>query len=416
MERLRDGSGRKPSTIRELERHAGDFLDVVAIAAGDRWSQALGRHFEDFCAGRSTIPRTGRLPNATPGARNVRRWGAVGVVRVARDLGVLAPEGELVLLADPPAVVDPIRELPDDDPRRIRQALSEYRPRTDSEDEEARVQEFLPTIQEVTLATNPRTAPAATTTAKCVTELMLWADDEMDTTAPADILRPPNVEAFIHDPAHDWTTAWRRTMRSVLRNVGRAVCPELWPDEPTIIGHTSAPLPYDAVDEHLLREAALMEGCAARCERLWLTAATIGGGLSAADAFRTGPDGIVNLDGGRLGVAVQRDRERIVPIREQYTDLVAEARELCDQPAFFDTTSKARAYNRAAKIRVGGLGRLLIPRARATFVCAHIRGGTALANLNEFAGPISAAYLQHMLGHCAESVDPLEAANRSLGA
>ena len=67
-------------------------------------------------------------------------------------------------------------------------------------------------------------------------------------------------------------------------------------------------------------------------------------------------------------------------------------------------------------IEVDGQGSLSLRRARATFVCAHIRAGTPLDVLNEIAGPISGAYLQQMLAYCAGSVDPMDAANRGLAA
>lgn len=417
MDMLSRRPGLRASTLRELQRHGSQFADYLVAAANDSWLAATAAMFEEFCVGGFTHPTTGRKLATAPGSKKVRRWGAVRVVRTARGLKLLAPDSDLSLHVDPPVIADPIKGLPDDDPLRIRQALLEYRPRTHSAEDEAKVQQFLPEIQDIVLATKPSTVSAATTTALCVTVLTLWSDDELGTIDRKVMFNPANVEACIHDPAHDWTTQWRRTVRSVLRGAGRAVCPELWPAAPRVIGHKRAPEPYDEVDEHLLREAALMEGRSAPCESLWLVGTTVGAGLSGAEAFRAGPRDLVNLGGGRLGIKVLRDRPRIVPIREQYTELAAKARWLCgDRPTFFDTATKARAYNRAAKIRVEGLGRLLIPRARATFVCAHIAAGTALADLHEFAGPLSAEYLQQMLRQCEGSVDAIEAAKRGLRA
>ena len=248
-----------------------------------------------------------------------------------------------------------------------------------------------------------------------MTDALLWSEAELDTTDSDYVLHPHNVETFAMDPARGWSDGWRAQVRTVLRRVGRAVCPGVWPDGPQRIGARDVAAPYSAVDEFLFRESAAMAGRRLRCERLWLTAATLGAGLRGTEAHARGPADLVSLGGGRLGITVHRDRQRVVPVRAAYTDLALEASELCGD-RFFDSDNPAAASNVATRLAVQGLGRLELHRARATFVCAHIRAGTPLDVLNEIAGPITGSYLQQMLSHCADPADPVDAANRGLAA
>ena len=413
---LRDTPGLRRCTTDNLLRIGDGFLDFLVVPAQDSWLAARGGFLGDYCDGKWINPRTGRPPSASPASANLRRWGAVRAVRIARDLRLLAPDSELALLADPLRTEDPLDNLHKDHPERIRHKIALWRPRTPLADDDATDQELQALVRRLVTIAGPTDESSAKLWIRVVANALMWADRELGTVDPNFVLHPSNVQACALDPAHDWTNEWRRTSRSALRRVGRAVCPDLWPDMPKIIGKKGASEPYTATDEFLFCEAALIEDKKSRQERLWLTGAPLGAGLSIAAASKLGPQDLVDLDGSRLGIRVHGDHERIVPIRDRYTDLVLEARKLCgDRPLFVPSDTEARPYNLAAKIQVEGLGRLRASRARATFVCAHIRHGTSLKDLHEYLGRVTGDYLLQMLDHCTGSVDPLDAANRGLG-
>ena len=414
--RLNAAPAHSLGTKRNSELHGRTFTDLLIEWAEDCWSRATPAMHKRFCDGVWVHPKIGRTPSTTPGSIKLRDWAGDLVVRAARDLGLLAPDSDLVLHVDPPVVVDPISALPEDHPERIRHTIERWRPRTPLADDDETDQEYLALDREWVTIAGPPNMSSAISWLGIVADQIQWADDELGTTDPGFVLHPTNVESGTFDPQREVSDNWRGSSRSILRRVGRAVCPEVWPDEPEIIGVRPVSEPYDPVDEFLFREAALMEGRRSRRERLWMNAGTLGAGLSGVETFNAGPSDLVDLDGGRLGIKVHRGRERIVPIRAQYTELAIEARSLCgSQQRFFESDSKAAAYNLAAKFTVDGLGRLYLPRARATFVCAHIAHGTSARDLDEFAGPLSGTYLRQILDRFVGSVDPREAAKRALG-
>ncbi|WP_419945029.1 hypothetical protein [Candidatus Poriferisodalis sp.] len=336
---------------------------------------------------------------------------------VARDPGLLAPDSDLVLRVDPPVVADPIKELPSSHPDRIHAMVMRYRPRAKSEDEAQKLESLLPTMRDWVLSAGPSEAKTATKWMRIVANALLWADHTLGTTDEAYVLHRTNIDVFISTAEHAGKNGWRGASRQALYRISRARFPDQWDEKPVAIRKNETPEPYAPVDEFLFRAAALLEGKRSRRERLWLTAALLGAGLSIADAAKLGPWSLVDLDDGRIGIRVDGDLPRIVPVRAAYTSLVLEAARLCDQRALFvPADAPARPYNLFAKIRVEGLGRLIVARARATWVCAHIQHGTALADLHAYMGRMSAAYLQAMLDHCDGPADPLAAANRGLGA
>ncbi len=386
------------------------FLEYLARVSGDRWENVTPQMVLDFYEGDWTDPKSGRKPGRSEQSRKQRRWGGRRTLASVVALGAIPPGVEVA------GCLRPRRNssrpgISDSDPERIAHVIDTwYRQGTDPAGADPLTAE---TRKCVTIAAPPSVS-TATTMLLSVYLAFEWGLKKFGSINRLAVLHPVNVEALTMDPDHVWSDGWRAQVRSTLRRVGRAVCPEQWPDQPRPIGVREAVAPYDPVDEFMLREAGLMPAREPRCERLALTGLTFGAGLRGTEIFPLGPDDVVRLDGARLGVRVKRDRTRIVPIRKHYTDLIAEACKLRKKGRFF-TNDKAAAPSRiAARIKVDNFGHLSIHRARATFVCAHIRAGTPLDALDEIAGPVTGAYLHQMLAYCAELVDPTEAANRGL--
>lgn len=388
----------------------GDLLEFLARSAQDRPDGVTAEMIDAWCEGDWIDPHTGRRPGQSEASKKQRRWAVPRVLPAAVSTGAIAASSEVAQLAEPL----PRASIPGDsdtDPVRIAHVVASWE-RKDADSSHAKPLIF--EARDCVQIAAPAHVSAAKTQLLSVFEALEWGLEKFGTIDRRAVLHPVNVESLIMDPDKGWNDSWRAQMRSALRYVGRAVCPDLWPDQPQPIAARDALAPYSSTEEFMLREAASMAGRKPRCERLALVGLTLGAGLSGAQSYRTGTDDIVDLSGNRLAVRVQRDRLRIVPIRKDYTELVAEARLLRGHGRFFSSDSKAAATSTAARVKVDGLGHLLIHRARATFVCAHIRAGTPLDVLNEIAGPISGPYLQQMLAHCAKSVDPTEAAHKGL--
>lgn len=412
LARLGATPGLTPQSRANAVSRARSLLECLAVVAGDRWESVTARMLWDWCDGLYAVEASKPAPSRSPGSKKVRRSAARKVLRAAVSTGAITADSDIARCLELPSG-DPQPGASDTDPERIAHAIETWQPR-DADPSHAE-----PIIVEarkcVTVA-----APASVNKAKryllCVFVALESGLEEFGRIDHRVVLHPVNVECFVMNPDRGWTDGWRSHVRSVLRDIGRTVCPDLWPDRPQPIAARDAVAPYDGIDEYMLHEAALMAGRKPRCERLALTGLTLGAGLSGAEAQLARTEDIVELGGDRLGVRVHRVRDRIVPIRRAYTSLVAEARDLRGEGRFFASDSNAAASSTAANIRVDGQGSLSLHRARATFVCAHIRVGTSLAVLDEIAGPISGEYLQQMLAYCDGSIDPADAAVRGLRA
>lgn len=412
LDRLRQDPGRSSEGRSNLVWLGGSMLEILACAAGDCPKSVTATMMGDWCEGDWIDPRTGRRPSQSEQSKKQRRWAARRVLPAAVSTGAIAARSEVARFLEP----RPGACLPgdsDSDPVRVAHVTASWQRRYADPSHAQQLTAEARKCVEIA-------APANVSTAKMLLLIVYlaleWGLRTLGTADPHTVLHPVNVEALTMDPSREWKDGWRAQMRSGLRRVGRAVCPQHWPDEPQPIPARNAAKPYDPVDEFVFREAALMTDRALRCERPWLIAATLGAGLRGTEAHPLGPDDIVSLDGGRLGIKVLRDRQRIIPVRAAYTDLVREASTRCGRDRFFESDNPASVSNVATRLTVQGLGRLDLHRARATFVCAHISAGTPLVDLNEIAGPITGSYLQQMLGHCADPADPLDAANRGLAA
>ena len=212
---------------------------------------------------------------------------------------------------------------------------------------------------------------------------------------------PGNVEVWATTVNRDRPRGWRNASRSVLRQVGRAVNPLGWPEQPDEVGRPPACPPYDAIDEALYREAAGLPGVDDLATTLWVAAASCGAGMRGPEISAAQLDDLSPVGADRLAVQVRGRDARLTPIRSDWTDTarqaLALARQRPERCARFiipqDRNAAARAANR---IRIGDTA-LSLRRARATWLTAHLEAGTPLPVLREIAGPLATATLDDLL-------------------
>lgn len=235
----------------------------------------------------------------------------------------------------------------------------------------------------------------------------------------ADTINARNVEVWISAVNSERPRGWRNAARSVLRQVGRAVNPAGWPEQPDEVGRPPACAPYDAIDEALFREAAGLPGVDDPVTTLWVAAASCGAGMRGPEIGAAELGDLSPVGAGRLVVQVRGRDARLVSIRADWTDtarralsLAHERAERCDR--FIrsqDRNAAARASNR---VSIGDTA-LSLRRARATWLTAHLEAGTPLPVLREIAGPLSAATLDDLLG-ATSTIAPEQAVTEALKA
>ena len=269
----------------------------------------------------------------------------------------------------------------------------------------------MPATRSWVAATNPPDALSASS--------MLWATARMaswslETTGSADssMFTPRNVDLWATAVNSHRSHGWRLSSRSLLRRVGRAVNPQAWPEASPAVGHGDLSSPYTADEEGAFLLAADLPGAANRGWRLWAAGASLGAGLNGAEFLAAHISDIFEVADDRLAVQVRGRNERLVPIRACWTQTVRQAISLAiqQQPGndgrFICSDRVADAAKIANQISIGDQY-LRLRRARATWVAAHLRAGTALPTLRKIAGPLSTRTLD---AYCAAIADDIDAA------
>ena len=255
----------------------------------------------------------------------------------------------------------------------------------------------------VAAAMRPETPLAARRLLWALSPFGVWAHRTVGTFT-AGTINARNVEVWIATVNAHRPRGWRNASRSVLRQVGRAVNPIGWPEQPDEVGRPPACAPYDAIDEALFREAAALPGVDDPATTLWVAVAACGAGMRGPEISAAELGDLTEIQADRLVVRVRGNDARLVPIRASWTDTARRAIQLVQDrsepcPRFITAQDRNAAARAANRIRIGDTS-LSLRRSRATWLTAHLEAGTPLRVLREVAGPLSAATLDDLLGAC----------------
>ena len=231
-----------------------------------------------------------------------------------------------------------------------------------------------------------------------------------------------NVEIWVAQINAHRKRSWRATSRSTLKRIGLVVNPLGWPQPPTVMSRTPAVEAYSSLDELLYIDAAALPGFENPEQRRWVTAGAFGFGLNGPELATADIDDLRELGDGRLAIQVRGRHPRLVPLRACCTDLVRQAVSLVEQrPAgssrrFVLANDKNAGARLANKVTIGRDRRLSLPRARSTWLTAHLRADTPLVALLEIAGPLSPETLKSLIAASGITITPEQAARKGLGA
>lgn len=248
---------------------------------------------------------------------------------------------------------------------------------------------------------------------RATSEFTMWAYDTSG-VVDARLLSPTNVEYWVNQVNADRPKTWRDSKRYMLRRVARAAFPGGWiqPGEP--VGKRVPAVPYTAGDETVFRISACLPSRAEPAGRRWVVAATLGAGLLGPVIAAATTDDVIELGDNRLGIQVRGKHSRVVPIRADYTPLLAEAMELVGDGRFVTATHRTAVYMLCRQVGFDGKG-LSVRRARSTWLVAHLHAATPLSVLRRIAGPLSGDTLTALMASSAADLDAVDAASRGLG-
>ena len=244
-----------------------------------------------------------------------------------------------------------------------------------------------------------------------------WALRKRGTLSNGTVWHPHTVDDYLDDVKNERSVEWRQNNRIILARVGRAANPTGWPRKPAPLGRSPFAEPYSVAMETALCIAGELR-CLQQGEpaELFTVVGSIGAGMSGTEIEAAEPCHIINLTEDRLGIRIYGDHERVAPVRERYTRLAELAVQAANGQPFISQTSANAVYRAAERVSVKNAGHLSFPRARNTWLLAHLRAGTELSDLERFSRPVKADTLTALLKIAASDIDPIEAALRGLKA
>ena len=306
-------------------------------------------------------------------------------------------------------------------PVEVAAVIATWLPRSVRDADRAALAAVMPEVREFVAAMAPQTPRAA--------RHLFWALAPMAVAMyrrlgvfGAATVNHNNVEIWVSHINANRKRSWRVTARSTLRKIGRAVNPLGWPQPPKGMSRIPAVNGYPSVEELLFIDAAALPGFENPAQRRWVTAGALGAGLNGPELATADISDLHELGNGRLAIRVRGRNPRLVPIRGCCTDLVRQAVDLVQQRPpqshrrFVLANDKNAGARLANKVAIGRDRRLSLPRARSTWLTAHLRADTPLVALNEIAEPLSAETLKSLIAASGITISAEQAALKGLGA
>ena len=275
----------------------------------------------------------------------------------------------------------------------------------------------MPMVRGLVAAVGPETPLAARRLLWALAPLAVWAHETVGSFSATNIT-PRNSEVWVTVINRRRPQGWRNAVRAALRLVGRTVNPQGWPDRPDEVGRPQACAAYHPAEEAAFVAAVGLPGADKPVLGLAVAGLSCGAGMRGPEIVAAQIGDLKPVGSERLAVEVRGRDARLVPIRECWTDVVRQAVKLvgerstpCDR---FIRSQDRNAAARAANSVSIGHSRLSLRRARATWLTAHIIGGTPLPVLRQIAGPLSAATLDDLLAAADVTITPEQAVTEGL--
>ena len=191
----------------------------------------------------------------------------------------------------------------------VAEVVASWRPENPTAEDAAALPVVLPTVRQWVTTTAPASTASAALLMRATTGLALWGWRELGTLSVDVLLHVENVEywSMTYNKKRNRSATWCHNTRANLRRVAKTVNAENWPLRPTPMGGRPLALPYLVDEEQAFVLSANLPKLD-RAGRLWVVCASLGAGMTGADAVRSVPEDLVELGGGRLAVRVRGGR------------------------------------------------------------------------------------------------------------
>lgn len=292
----------------------------------------------------------------------------------------------------------------------VRAAIASYRFLDQYQGDDAELAAVVATVRGWVADAVPRNADDARTCMTAVVRLMLRTKATLGTDDAPTVFADPNVGNWLLSGEHPYSENSLRTVRSLVRMVGRAALPRSVAD-PVALPASALSDPYSTDEERWFREAAVLPGYRNTGTRMWVVTAGLAAGLSGPEAAATLLEDVAEIGDGRLTVTVRGRNARVVPLRRDYTDLARAALAASSGGRFTASAHANNAYLAGRRIGNG----FSFARARTTWLLSHVRAGTNPAALCLIAGPLSGETIRKLADKVAATMTIDEAVRLGMG-
>ena len=294
-----------------------------------------------------------------------------------------------------------------------------YRPIRKMVTDPALVAEVLEFCRPLAAAVHPENADQARHLMGALFLISQWARQRGMQMKASVVLHPQNVRKWILSENQNRKHSWQKGSLRWIRKAAVASGVDGWAQNRIVLPRGGPAPPYDAQQEESYRQQASQKYRPNRQEWMLIAAGSLGFGLSGREIQQIRRDDLEDMGGGRVAVRVGGRNPRLVPGRKLWTPTALLAAEAADGDSdggpLITAVGAHHVYDIAKKFTARDRGGLSLPRARSTWLAAHLRAGTPLPALRKIAGPVSADTLNALLAHAADDLDDDTAARQAMG-
>lgn len=295
-------------------------------------------------------------------------------------------------------------------------ALDGWCPEDLSDIDRAILEPLLPQLREHVLAAGPADAQDARRMLRPLAHMALWA---VKTTGSADIdtlSSRRNIDYWTLTVNDGRSVGWRSTTRWVLYRVGRAVNAREFEPVAKVGRPPGVADPYDERIESSYKLEARLAGRSNRTAREAVLGLAVGAGYRGPEIAAAETSDLVELDDGRIALDVRGRHPRRVPVRAGYTDIVRSAVAGAGSGRLIAPGHDNAVHHVCERLAPHGGEAFSLPRARSTWLAAHLAAGTPDWAIRKVAGPVSFTTLEHLSKLVAPKRTADDAVQAALGA
>ena len=302
------------------------------------------------------------------------------------------------------------------DPDGIAAAIGSYHPMRKTVTDPTITAEVLGFCRPLVAAVPPETADDAADLMGAMFPHAQWARTAGMPLRAEVVLHPQNVRKWILGENQGRKEGWKKHSLRCLERVAVAAGVDGWAKPRIILPREGPARPYGAAQEHSFRQQSAQKHRPNRRERMWAAAASLGFGLPGPELKQICRADFEDLGAGRVAVRVAGRNPRLVPCRAMWTPTALEAADTAagDDEPLITATGRNHVYHLARKFAAPDGQGLSLPRARSTWLAAHLSAGTPLPALRRIAGPVSADTLNALAAPLSGGLDDETAARQGL--